>query len=202
MTKFLANTISIILHPLAMPTLGLIYILTANSEVFLLPWEAKRIIITVVAINTFALPLLMVSLFYRLSIIKSLQMQQHRERIIPLTFTLIPYLFSFYFLSRIPILSEIPFFLLGASITVGLALLISIWWKVSIHMIGIGGIVGMLFALSYRFYLEVLWPMIIVLMLAGFLAWARLKLKSHNPAQVYAGFFLGWVTISVCIIVL
>ncbi|PKP39735.1 MAG: hypothetical protein CVT98_00660 [Bacteroidetes bacterium HGW-Bacteroidetes-15] len=172
------------------------------SNIILLPYEAKRIILIIVAINTLALPLLMIPLFYRLNIIKSIRMHEHRERIIPLAFTLIPYIFSFYFLNRLPIMSEIPNFLLGATIAIFISLVISIWWKISIHMIGIGGMAGLLFALSHRLYIEGFWFLIAAILLAGIVAWARLALNAHKPLQVYIGFLVGLITVSLSIILL
>lgn len=200
MSRILANIVSILLHPLLMPTFGLLIILSATSSIIILPFEAKRIILIIVAINTLALPLLLIPLFYRLSIIKSVRMTDHRERIIPLAFTIIPYLFSYYFLNRLPIMNEIPNFLLGASITIGIALIVSIWWKISIHMIGIGGMVGLMLALSQIVYYDIFWYLIILILLSGFVAWGRLALNEHKPNQVYTGFLVGLVTISLSIL--
>lgn len=200
MAKTIAHILSAILHPLLMPTIGLLFIFSASTSIIILPYEAKRIILIIVGINTLVLPLLMIPLFYRLNIIKSIDMTGHRERIVPLAFTLIPYIFSFYFLYKLPIIQEIPMFLLGATITILVTLIISIWWKVSIHMVGIGGMVGLFFALSLRFYVDVIWLLAIFVILSGVVAWARLTLNAHKPSQVYIGFLIGLLTIALTII--
>lgn len=200
MTKTIARILSAILHPLLMPTIGLLFIFSASANIFNLSYEAKRIILIIVGINTLILPLLMIPLFYRLNIIKSIDMVAHRERIVPLAFTLIPYIFSFYFLYKLPIIKEIPLFLLGATISILITLIISIWWKVSIHMVGIGGMVGLFIALSFRFYVDVVWLLAIFLVLSGVVAWARLALNAHRPSQVYAGFLIGSIIIALTII--
>jgi hypothetical protein len=202
MTKTLAHIVSAIFHPLVMPTVGLLFIFWSITNIILLPLEAKRIILIIVAINTLALPMLMIPLFYRLHLIKSIQMHSHRERIIPMAFTLIPYIFSYYFLNRLPIVEEIPGFMLGASITIALVLIISVWWKISIHMVGIGGITGLFFALSIRFYADVTWLLVAAVLIAGLVAWSRLSLNAHKPAQVYLGFAIGWITIASTLLLL
>lgn len=202
MSKLIANIVSVFLHPLLMPTFGLLIILFTASNIILLPYEAKRIILLIVVINTLALPILLIPLFYRMNIIKSVRMHEHRERIIPLAFTLIPYIFSYYFLNRLPIMNEIPNFLMGATITIGIALIISFWWKISIHMIGIGGMTGLLFALTQSYFYNIFWFLIIAILLAGLVAWSRLELNAHKPAQVYGGFLLGWVTVSLSLFLL
>jgi len=190
-TNTIAQITSILLHPLLMPVFGLLIIYTSGTYISLLPYEAKRIILIVVAINTLVLPLLMIPLFYRLGFIKSLQMHLHKERIFPIAFTLIPYIFSFYFLKRLPIPGIISTFMLGATITVGISLIITFWWKISLHMIGIGGIVGFIFAFSLRLHTDVLYFILIAVVAAGLLAWSRLQLNEHKPSQVYCGFLTG-----------
>ncbi len=192
-SKRLAHTVSILFHPLLMPTLGLAIALSVNSYISLLPFEAKRLIAIVVVINTFALPILMIPLFYRFGIIKSIQMHESRERIIPMSFTLIPYLFTFYFLNKLPLPSTIAAFILGASVAIIVALIISIWWKVSIHMIGIGGLAGFIFSLSHLFYTDVLYFVVVAFFISGIVAWARLALNAHKPSQIYTGFALGFL---------
>ena len=201
MFKFFAKIASILFHPLLMPTLGLLIIFQLSANVFHLPYEAKRIILIIVGINTLLLPLLIIPMFYRLSIIKTLHMHNHRERVMPLLFTTIPYVFSFYFLNRLPIYSEIPMFMLGASVAVALTLVVSIWWKISIHMVGIGGIAGLLFSLYFLYQSNGFFSLLVAIMLAGIVAWARLYLSAHKPIQVYAGFALGFCSIIFCLLI-
>lgn len=199
MLRKLAHTISALFHPLLMPTLGLLFALFSGTFFSLLPYEAKRLIVIVVAINTFALPLLMIPLFYRFGIIKSIQMHNNRERILPLAFTLIPYLFTYYFLQKLPLPNLISNFVLGASFAILISLILSIWWKISIHMVGIGGLAGFIFAFSYISIVDVVIYIIITFLIAGIIAWARLALNSHKPSQVYTGFITGWTIVMMVI---
>lgn len=201
MNKLIARIVSVMLHPLLMPVYGLLIIFQSNGSVMLqIPSEAKRVILSIVAINTLVLPILVLPIFHRMNIIKSLQMDTHRERILPIMFTLIPYIFSFYFLKRLPILNEISLFMLGAILAVFAALVISIWWKVSIHMIGIGGLVGLTFALTFNMQFSELPYLLLSIILAGIVAWARLHLNTHSPSQVYTGFGIGVTLVSLSIL--
>jgi hypothetical protein len=192
--KLLARIVSVIFHPLNAPTLGLIFIFTSGTYVSLLPFEAKKLITLVVFINTLVLPLIMIPLFQRLGIIKSIHMADHRERLVPIVFTLIPYAFSFYFLRKLPIPGVVPVYMLAASITLVLTLMVTIWWKISIHMVGMGGITGLVFAFSFFFHIDALAIQVLAVFFSGIVAWARLSLKAHSPGQVYAGFILGCIT--------
>jgi hypothetical protein len=189
--KVLARIASVVFHPLNAPTLGLVFIFTSGTFISLLPFEAKKLITLVVFINTLVLPLIMIPLFQRLGIIKSIHMADHRERLVPIVFTLIPYAFSFYFLRKLPIPGVVPIYMLAASITLIFTLIITIWWKISIHMIGMGGITGLIFAFAINFHIDALALQIMAILFSGIVAWARLSLKAHSPWQVYSGFILG-----------
>jgi membrane-associated phospholipid phosphatase len=64
-------------------------------------------------------------------------------------------------------------------------------WKISIHMVGIGGITGMLLGLSSLFLLDLRVPIIISILIAGILGSARLRMGAHQPSQVYVGYLVG-----------
>ena len=69
--------------------------------------------------------------------------------------------------------------------------IINHWWKISAHLTGIGGLLGGIcsFALSYS--VLPFWLIIIVLLVALILMYARLYLDAHTPMQVVCGFILG-----------
>jgi len=76
---------------------------------------------------------------------------------------------------------------------------ISYWWKISLHSMGIGALVGFIFNAIELGYLST--PMLLIssIIVAGFLGSARLQQNEHTPIQVYLGFLLG---ISIMILVL
>jgi membrane-associated phospholipid phosphatase len=176
-----------------MPLLGILIIFYSNSYISLLPGDIKRIIVLVISANTLGLPLLMMPLFIQFGAIKSLEMESSKERILPMTFMLIPYLLTVYFLLKLPIPILVSSFMIGASIALASCLIISFWWKISIHLVGIGGFVGFLIAFSIRLNTNVLLFILAAILIAGFLASARLYSKAHRPLQVYLGFLLGFI---------
>ncbi len=193
MNNSFAKTLSYLFHPLLMPLLGVIFIFYSGSYVSFLPEDVKRLILLVVAANTLGLPLIMMPIFIQFGAIKSFAMETNKERILPLTFTLIPYVLSVYFLIKLPIPFVIASFMLGASLAIVSCLIISFWWKISIHLVGIGGMVGFLIAFSIRLFTDVLPFLLVAVLITGLLASARLYLKAHNPLQVYLGFLLGFL---------
>ena len=86
-------------------------------------------------------------------------------------------------------------FMIGSIASIFLALLISYWWKISLHLIGVGGVTGVVVALSLRAGLGITPALMGMIVVAALTATARLYLNAHTPAQTLAGFILGWVTV-------
>jgi len=77
----------------------------------------------------------------------------------------------------------------------GLLLIISYWWKISLHMAGIGGLCALIFTFSIRFSTSLRSLFMAAICAAGILAFSRMKLKLHKPSQVYVGFLLGFFVV-------
>ena len=122
-------------------------------------------------------------------------MSKREERLLP--FALISLsmasayylLFSFYAVKVEPI---IIFFYVGCLLSIISALVITLTWKISIHMIGIGGFTGAVFLLNYLSKSNNLAMLVGVIFISGFVAYSRLTLKAHTIKQVVAGFTLGF----------
>jgi membrane-associated phospholipid phosphatase len=72
---------------------------------------------------------------------------------------------------------------------------INIFWKISSHTASVGALAGMMVGLSYFLGAFYFLSIALSLLMAGLTGFARLKLNAHTPAQVYAGFLLGFITI-------
>jgi len=124
--------------------------------------------------------------------ISTLQLESNRERLVPLTYTLLFYTLTCSLLKIIPgVPLVIYLYVLGSTATVLAALLINYKWKISTHMMGIGGVVGMLIALSYILMENLELLILPAVLIAGVIGYARLKLNAHTPEQVLAGFTVG-----------
>jgi hypothetical protein len=72
--------------------------------------------------------------------------------------------------------------------------IISLWWQISAHAAGIGGMIGALSGIAVLFGETTLFtPLLCLIILAGYLISARLALNAHTPKQVGLGFLLGVV---------
>ncbi|MBT8195979.1 MAG: hypothetical protein HKO56_01960 [Bacteroidia bacterium] len=189
-----AKIISYLFHPLIMAFYASAAIFLVNPHYkYVLNDQVKAVILITVLITTFFLPLLSSFFFLKKGYITSLQMDSADERQLPFVTTAIYYVTGFILLYRLPIPNIFGAIVLGAGIAIIIALIINFYWKISIHMIGVGGIAGGLFALSSHSYTNLLLPMAGIFILAGWLGSARLIYGTHTQSQVYAGFVVGFV---------
>ena len=190
--KIAAKIISSIFHPLLMPVIGVLIIFNVDSYVsYSIPSDLKKAVLLLISVSTFITPLLISLLLLQRKVIKSLDMDTTKERIIPYAFTIIFYVFTLFMLKRAPLPPIIFYFIIGATLSVVLAFVINIKWKISAHMIGIGGLIGALIAISFKMEVYVTQYIIMALIVAGFVGTSRLILNAHTQAQLYAGFLLG-----------
>lgn len=189
-----AKTISYIFHPLLMPTYGFAFIFfTENYISTFIPLLLKYIILGVTFLFTFLLPTVNALILLKMKRIQSLEMETNQERIIPYSSTAL-YFFALYYLfydADFPAIFKIV--ILGAGISILLTFIINFKWKISAHTVGIGGIAGAALGIIYRLQMDMSVAFISILLLAGIVSYARLKLNAHSPAQVYSGFVLGFI---------
>ena len=187
----LTQLISIILHPMFMPILALhLTLLVLPSLAFTLS-QNLLLIYGILIFSTMVLPLISIFWLMQKGKVSSLEMSNHKERSLPLFKTVIWMSFGYYLLQNLlfytPILKAE---LLGAILIILLAAIISKFWKISLHLLGIGGVVGVFIALQI-IHGDFLYLLLLFVLLSGLLGVARIKQKAHNYAQVYAGFLVG-----------
>jgi hypothetical protein len=188
-----AKVISILLHPVLMPTYALMLIFRLSNYLdYTTAPSVKMALFIIVVFNTLIMPVIVSWLLLRRGLIKSFNMDHREERIVPFIANTILMMVAYYMISQISIPKIFSMLLLGAAASVVLAVIINIKWKVSIHMIGIGGIVGMFFGMSTFLLIDLRIPILVSLLVAGLIGTARMAMGSHNQTQLYVGFLVGF----------
>ena len=188
-----AKIISVILFPVFFPSYVILILFYYNNfNTFQIPLNAKFMVFTIVFVTTFVFPLLFMIFMKKRGMIKSIQMETREERVFPLIITTIFFFMAYYMLKDIEVLGLFRYFLIGSTLLLIIALLINFIMKISIHMIGIGGMTGALVGLAIRLNADIPGLIIIFIFLSGLTGYARLKLKAHNQAQIYSGFLCGF----------
>jgi hypothetical protein len=176
-----------------MPLLGVFILLNYGGWLHMLPQEGKTYIYLVVLLTTLVLPLAMMPILLKMKVIGDYLLTNKEDRRIPLLIIALLYLVGAFILQKVDAPVILSLFLNGSSMVI-LAVAIFNWrWKVSIHMAGIGGVTGMVLAISMRWMLNEQVVIGILFLMAGLIGYARLSEDDHSPAQIYIGYAIGFV---------
>ena len=196
----IARLISIILHPIFIPIISFHLSIKMVPDLDFTIANYQNYILLILIICTIMLPVLCMLFLIKFDVISSLEMTKNQERPIPLLLTGGFLILSLKLTEKLLIFTPVlKKELVGAIIIILLASIISKFWKISLHMLGVGGLIGVLVSLQYLY--GGLSSMIIYFMLiAGITAMARIYLKAHNHSQIYVGFIVGFII--ECVIIL
>ena len=194
MEKKLANTFSYLFNPVLIPFYGSLIILFSDGYLsLLLPAQARLTILGIIVVMTVLLPAVTIFLMKKTKFISSLRLEKREERPVPFLATGFSFYMAYMLIKSFEIPGYYALFLLGATLLTVLALAINSFWKISIHMMALGGLAGLFIALSpFVFAVDIIYLYLLILF-SGITGFARLKLKVHTPAQVYTGWFTGLV---------
>lgn len=193
MNKKIAQALSVVLHPVLMPTYALLFIFQ-NSTFFSysIPHTAKLVLFLIIILNTLLFPVIVSFVLVKKGVIKSFEMEKREERLIPFASNMILMMVAGYLIHSLRLPQVFFQLILGAVTAVAIAIIINFKWKISIHMIGIGAMVGTLFGLSTFLMVDLRFPIILSFVVAGLLGSARMTLGAHNSLQIYFGFVIGF----------
>ncbi|MCD6068611.1 MAG: putative rane protein [Bacteroidetes bacterium] len=191
----LATVISYIFHPLFVAAYGFsILLFTKNYFSYFFPLNVKLLLLAMTISFTCFLPVFNLYVLKRLKLITSLYLDNGKERTFPYVITSMFYLGMAYLIRDFHIPGIYISFLVGAAATILLTAIINLKWKISAHMMGIGGLAGSILAVSLILGQNFLMWFCFIILAAGLTGFARLELNAHTPKQVYVGFSLGMLT--------
>jgi hypothetical protein len=158
---------------------------------YLTEYDTKWRISLIVFMFSFVFPVLNIYILYKLKRLPGLTLSNQKDRTFPYVMTSLFYFGLFYLLIDINIWPSVKLFIVGGGVAILLTALINLRSKISAHMVGVGGLLGVLISVSYLIKFDMTVFYILVIILAGLVGFARLKLQEHKPYQLYLGFFLG-----------
>ena len=192
--RHFAQFISILFHPLLMVTYGcLLLFFGIKNTIFdyMTPVDTKWRITIIVFVFSFVFPILNIFILYKLKRLPSLTLSKQSDRTFPYIMTSLFYFGLFYLLKDINIWNPLKLFILGGGLGILLSAFINLKFKISAHMVGVGGLMGSLLSLSYLIKFDMTLFYIACIIAAGLIGTSRLYLKEHKPYQLYTGFLLG-----------
>jgi len=201
MTTQIARLISGVLHPLFMPIIG--FYLVCSSSIYISSGMSDNVTwVAYVALVFFTLiiPVINILFLAKKGIIASPFLHNREDRSFPYILYIGCYVMLYYFLKPIFLPPVLYMMILGSAFTIIVALVINLKWKISAHMIGIGGVVGSVVGIALRFSEPLIGSIMVLFIGAGLVGFSRLQLNAHSSAQVYCGFLLGFFSLCLFIV--
>lgn len=186
----LHRILSSLLHPILFPLVGSVFYLFVVPRY--ISTRYKLLVLAVIFIGTYLLPMLLLFLLKTLKMIQSYHLSSIEERKLPMLILSFLGILIGRMLFKIAVVNDLAIFVLAGSFA--LLLVYGFLWlgtKVSIHTLGIGGLIGFIMKLSMMYHLNFLLVIAFLFILFGIIANARLKLRAHTFTEVLIGVVIG-----------
>ena len=196
LVRLTAHLFSYIFHPLFIPVIATWYLAFILPGYFtgIAPRE-KIFIVIRVAYNTIFFPAFTVLLLKGVGFIDSIFLKTQKERIIPYVTSNIYYFWMYLVFRNQPgVPSILTAFIFGIFLSSSVALLANIYFKISMHALGLGALSGLMLLIIFTgFSYSIFLPAMLVFLLTGFVCTARMIVSDHTPFDIYAGIFFGLI---------
>ena len=177
-----------------MPFFGVLILFKHHQLFSMYPTNFTNSVLSLSFILTLVFPLISLFVLFKSKIITDINLGKREERNIPIVITLCYYFAFYYFLRRIDELDIVIFSgIFGGYLALVISLVITFYWKISLHTLGIASLTGLFLGAIQNKYLEQSSAVLILFVLIGLMGTSRLILKQHTPLQVYAGGILGFI---------
>lgn len=189
----LSRALSWLLHPFVVPLYVMVFLLLTDGFLSRLPITVKSYLAWVVMLYAAIVPMLSIAFMKGLGLLKNFGLHSQRSRLLPLLVGAISYVMCAITLSDIAVATVVRKFVLAAACCEVLAFIVTPFWKISLHLICMGGATAIFTLLSVAGAGQHFWALVVTILLSGALASARLHLGAHNPLQIAAGYFGGLI---------
>lgn len=192
MLRLFAQLVSIVLHPMLMPLYMLMLIFHTQSLFALTPVTTKWYCYLVTVLFLILMPLLSIPILRFFHLIRHFALEDKQDRIWVLLIMILTTFLGFWLVRRIAYTDIVQRLFLIMIILQSVLSIVTLRWKISLHLTGIGGMCGMVLILGLNYFGQVQGELMLLFLLAGVLASSRLYLNRHTSSQVYVGFLFGF----------
>ena len=194
--KIPAVIVSYIFHPLFVGVMMAAYLIFIHPIYFsALDAKAKMMKLLVVINNNVFFPLLVVALMRALGFNKSVLLKTQKERIVPYIASITFFFWTYYVFRNQP---EVPRIMVnmcrGMFFATAAALVLNNYFKISMHGIALGGMLGMMLVVLSQGQLTSIFHLLSVAMICLLVAFARRIASDHQWFDIIAGIVLGLAT--------
>lgn len=197
----LSHALSWLLHPFFQP-LYLITLLLTCTIFAAYPLKMKLYLWGVVILYTIVLPALALGVLRKAGRLSDFRIDVRNERILPLLIGAACYVLCALTLGKFASAAFLRKFMIAGACCELMCLFVSMRWKISLHLTGMGALTAMLVLLNFIGVGQMLVPLLAAVVGSGLLASARLYLGCHNGWQILAGYCGGFVVAALAMIFL
>lgn len=194
LVKWGAHLFSFIFHPLFIPVIATWFLAYIQPGYFtgISPHD-KFLIIIQVGFNTIFYPALTILLLKALGFIKSIFLKTQRERIIPYIATNIFYFWMFLVFhnqAEVPVI--LTSFMFGVFLASSAALIANIYFKISMHALGVGSLCGLILIIIFSGFSYAIFLMaMLFFIITGLVCTSRMIVSDHKPFEIYSGLIIS-----------
>jgi hypothetical protein len=191
--RFFAWFFSAVFHPLLISTYVfafLIYIHPSVSEG--MDQHTKNLRMISLSLFTVFFPVFSLFLAWRLRLIKSISLENRQDRLVGFIVTMFFYFWASFVFRNLPDTPAVAVhFVLGTFLAVCGAWMCTIFYKVSLHAVAMGGLISffILFGRQDQFVSGLY--LTLPILIAGIVCSSRLILGAHNRFEMVSGFIVG-----------
>lgn len=194
--KFLAHFFSVVFHPLFIPFYVVAFLIWYHPSYFSgISDYTKMKLLMATALNTILFPAFAILIMKGLGFIKSVFLHTQQDRIGPYLSSMIFYFWMarVFFKFEPQLTPVLAAFMTGVFLTTAVGLIANIFYKISMHAIGCGGLLGIFIIIMYSNTMLMTWPISIALLITGIICTSRLIISNHTQKEIYTGLLAGLV---------
>jgi hypothetical protein len=193
--KIVAKFISFILHPLLVCVYMAFYVIYINPYYFQYSTPLNKFFqLVTVANNNFVFPVLVVLLLKGLGFNESIYLRTQKERIVPYMACIIFFFWTWYvFYNNVEIPQVLKDAMQGVFYAAIAGSIANIYIKISMHAMGMGGLLGMMVVVLFDGHLYSIWPLVVSVSLTGIVISARMIVSDHKNGDLLIGLITGFV---------
>lgn len=183
---------SYIFHPVWMPFMGSLFYFVITPRYFPFPLIKAKLL--AIAITTLFIPIVFYFLLKNLGKATNMFMSDVRERRWPLFFFCLLMGLNLYQILDVYNYPALYYFFVGILFSAFTGFLLSlVRVKISLHMLGLSGILMFVMALSIFYQINMIYTIAFLIAALGLTATSRLHFQAHNWLELILGFFVGFL---------
>ena len=184
------SIVSIVFHPIVLPTAATLFVFIVQPNT--LSSHFKLNILGLVAVFTYAIPILLLYVLKKTKRIHSYDLKEIHERKSPILTMLVLFYILATLFGEIVQLHSLATLFTGCSISLSLCYIaFAKNIKTSIHMIGAASASTFLLTFSHQYQCNLLLPFAISCFCGGLISQARLRLEAHTIKEIIFGIVFG-----------